>query len=288
LELDAIFRPLGFVQSLVLASGERRSVSPATVVTWQFPVLAKYRLVDHGWLRPVVMGGPSFRLAGNLNGTWPGKFGVTAGLGLEVRKAGFVITPAARYTRWSADSFPFRSADTKRDQVELVVEVHSAKDAVLHSRLSLGLMAGTTLGRDLYRPGPPAVTGTRAALFGPALSFRLNPRWDVEASALQHPYNASGQRLYSTWEVPVLARYRFGGGPRRLVIGEGLAYRLPQEINGSRLRSLGFVVDGGYEIPVWRVKVTPRLRYTRWLEENGTRRTGVDLNQMALLLGVQF
>ena len=33
LEVDALYRPLGFINATVLANGTRRSVSPATVVT---------------------------------------------------------------------------------------------------------------------------------------------------------------------------------------------------------------------------------------------------------------
>ena len=49
-----------------------------TVVSWDFPVLAKYHLAKLG-RAPFVEAGPSFRVAGNLNGYNPSHFGVTAG-----------------------------------------------------------------------------------------------------------------------------------------------------------------------------------------------------------------
>jgi hypothetical protein len=39
---------------------------PSVIVTWELPVLAKYRFSSRT-LRPFVEGGPSFRVTGNLN-----------------------------------------------------------------------------------------------------------------------------------------------------------------------------------------------------------------------------
>jgi hypothetical protein len=65
-EIDALYRPLNLTMAGVRPDGSLDSISPATVVTWQFPTLAKYRF---GWraLKPFIEAGPSFRVAGNLN-----------------------------------------------------------------------------------------------------------------------------------------------------------------------------------------------------------------------------
>jgi hypothetical protein len=89
---------------------------PEVVVTWQMPVLAKHKFRD-ARTTPFVQAGPSFRLAGNLNGTNPSHFGATAGAGLEFHLARAKLAPALRYTRWLA-----RDA-TKSNQVELLVAV---------------------------------------------------------------------------------------------------------------------------------------------------------------------
>jgi hypothetical protein len=74
-----------------------------SVLTWQFPVLAKRR-----WNRqrytPFAEGGPSFRIAGNLNGYNPSHYGATAGGGIEVAVGALRLSPMVRYTRWARDS----------------------------------------------------------------------------------------------------------------------------------------------------------------------------------------
>lgn len=91
LEVDAIYKPL---------HGEE-----FTVLSWDFPVLAKYHLVRLG-RAPFVEVGPSFRAAGNLNGYNPSHFGVTAGVGAEIQKGWALLSTALRYTRWSLDGPP--------------------------------------------------------------------------------------------------------------------------------------------------------------------------------------
>jgi hypothetical protein len=80
-----------------------------SVLTWQFPVLAKYGFAKRAFAwQPFVEGGPSFRLAGNLNGYNPSHYGVTAGGGLETTVRGLLLAPALRYTRWIEDAPLYR------------------------------------------------------------------------------------------------------------------------------------------------------------------------------------
>jgi hypothetical protein len=97
LEVDAVYKPL---QSSFGGGGQG-----FTVVTWDFPVLAKYHVTKLG-RAPFVEAGPSFRLAGNLNGYNPSHFGVTAGVGAETRKGWALLSTALRYTRWIKDGSP--------------------------------------------------------------------------------------------------------------------------------------------------------------------------------------
>lgn len=61
--------------------GTLNSISPSPVVTWEFPVLAKYRFSE-GRFRPFIEAGPEFRTTGNLNFS-PSRYGGTAGFGIE-------------------------------------------------------------------------------------------------------------------------------------------------------------------------------------------------------------
>jgi len=99
-ESDAIYKPLR-------AGSDTPNVqTPFSVLTWQFPVLAKCRWTRHGWT-PFVEGGPSFRTAGNLNGYNPSHYGITAAAGIEMRAHGIRLSPALRYTRWATDALPY-------------------------------------------------------------------------------------------------------------------------------------------------------------------------------------
>lgn len=96
LEVDAIYKPLH------TSFGDGQGF---TVVSWDFPVLAKYHLTKLG-RAPFVEAGPSFRAAGNLNGYNPSYFGVTVGGGAEIRKGGALLSTVLRYTRWAKDGSP--------------------------------------------------------------------------------------------------------------------------------------------------------------------------------------
>ncbi len=113
IEWDGLYRPL------ILSEGQR-----ATVLTWEFPLLVKYRF-SAARLRPFAQLGPSFRATGNLSGTNPSHYGVTSGAGVEARMRGLIISPAVRFTLWMAD--PKRNISqldpprTIRNQAELLV-----------------------------------------------------------------------------------------------------------------------------------------------------------------------
>ena len=95
LEVDAVYKPLH----------NSNGGQGYTVLTWDFPVLAKYHIAKLG-RTPFVEAGPSFRATGNLNGFNPSHFGVTAGVGVDKRERGALLSAALRYTRWLKDGPP--------------------------------------------------------------------------------------------------------------------------------------------------------------------------------------
>jgi len=77
-------------------------------------------------LKPFVEAGPTFRTAGNLNGTSPSHHGLTAGVGVEAHAWKLKIAPQVRYLRWARDPYsqiPLfgTSPFTVRDQAEFLV-----------------------------------------------------------------------------------------------------------------------------------------------------------------------
>lgn len=118
-EIGALYRPMNLTIAGRRPDGSLHSISPATVVTWQFPALAKYRFGSRP-LKPFIEAGPSFRVTGNLNNATPSAYGGTAGLGVEAQLGRLKIGPVVRYTHWAADA-DFAGSRTKRNQAELLV-----------------------------------------------------------------------------------------------------------------------------------------------------------------------
>jgi hypothetical protein len=100
-EVDGIYKPLNGKSDPIYGQAH------FSVLTWQIPVLAKYLWTRPVWT-PFIAAGPSFRLAGNLNGYNPSHYGITAGAGMETRTHGMRLSPALRYTRWAADAYRYR------------------------------------------------------------------------------------------------------------------------------------------------------------------------------------
>lgn len=120
-EIDVLYRPMNLTLAAVLPDGSLNSVSPATVVTWEFPALVKYRFGSRS-VKPFIEAGPCFRASGNLNGALPSTYGGTAGLGIETHFWKLRIGPVVRYIHWAADS-KNSSSPTKRNQVELLMGI---------------------------------------------------------------------------------------------------------------------------------------------------------------------
>jgi hypothetical protein len=93
---NGIYRPLHGVEGSVRFA----------VLTWEFPVLAKYKFRPSRAMRPFVELGPAFRTDGNFNGPRPSHYGVTGGAGVETRLGKVKISPLVRYTRWAKERAP--------------------------------------------------------------------------------------------------------------------------------------------------------------------------------------
>jgi hypothetical protein len=120
LEVDGLYRPMNFTFSVVLPNQPLNSASPNTIVTWKFPVLAKYKFPIHK-MKPLIEVGPSFRSPGNLNRTAPSSYGGTFGLGVDAHAWKLKITPVIRYTHWAGEGL--YEPHTKRNQAETMVGI---------------------------------------------------------------------------------------------------------------------------------------------------------------------
>ncbi|MBI1354198.1 MAG: outer membrane beta-barrel protein [Acidobacteria bacterium] len=295
-------------------------------VTWEFPVLAKYRFTT-GRVNPFVEGGVSFRATGNRN-THPSHFGVTAGAGVDLLWHGLTVSPTVRYTRWRDDVW--WTQPSKPDQVELLVGVSHAAFSdrkPLGERVSLGAVVGSMLVRPLPRSSsvetfttpdfPDGIvaarsrTYSRSWLAGPRIDVRLTDRWSVTAEANYRQIRFRQTTLFAaegglgvptsgefhnkaavSWQFPVLVRRSFGDGPIRPYLAAGPSFRLAQTIGGAKLSTVGASAGLGLQFEWRALRFDPGLRYTYWGSSkylNGeTAPDGARPHQLDLLMGVTF
>ena len=307
LRVEALYKPLRYHASASWRDGVLIGFAPAPVITWQFPVLTRYKF-PFGRAGLFVEGGPSFRSAGNLNSSDPSHTGVSAGAGLETRWRKLRITPGVRYTRWAGDdTYPLWSgmARTKPDQLEFLAGFGYVPDSAaypLGRRIALGAVIASTLSGDIRErlgenfhvtPAPPTV------VFGPMVEFKLFSGLSLEANALPRSFrsrslNLSLNRISSgnsggTWEFPVLVKRRLTKGSARPFVVLGPSFRLPK----FDYPIWGVTVGAGVEFALRRVRLAPAARYTRWGPQRN-RLPGIDpnrsivYNQAQVLVGVSF
>ena len=123
-EADALYHELQFKDGIQYGQappdwqGQRQHV-----VTWEFPVLLKYRF-RLPLVKPFIDAGPAFRNLGNLSHTNPSNHGVAAGLGVEAHLWKLKIAPQFRYLRWARDQdVPMFGLTTVTDQVEFLTAI---------------------------------------------------------------------------------------------------------------------------------------------------------------------
>ncbi len=263
-------------------------------VTWQFPVLAKYRF-SAGPVRPFIEAGPSFRTTGNLN-TEPSHTGFSAGAGIGWTWRGFQLAPTVRYTRWATDQAG--TVPSKQDQVETLLAIsRSAFDNrhPLGRRVRLGVAAGYTLiqpqqrtlighGTPTDAPYDPFREYLRNWILAPRIHVGLGKGWELltEANYRQVRFredlwldfidsngvHRQGINRYEgkqavLWQFPVLLRYGFGKRAVQPFLEAGPSFRLPQDL-GYSVATKGLTAGVGVRFR-WRgLCLDPSLRFSHW------------------------
>ncbi len=313
LEGNALHRNLHLEQRFIYPEESATGYGRLTVGTWEWPVLAKYRLPGRGAVRPFLQAGPSFRTRHNPAPTEPSQFGGTVGAGMEFRFHRFRLSPALRYTRWRYDGDYPRIA-TKRDQVELVTGLRYATSVPAwrfgSKKLHFGLVGGGPLTGGIAEVGrPERLDEKRGYAGGLAVEVGLNRRVAVEGNGLYRPYRAYRYTIFEspgitprevsfeftvlTWQFPVLAKYRFLPESRlRPFVAAGPSFRFAGNLNGFNPSRLGFTAGGGFETNYKSAKISPTLRFTRWARDPAgsgffpSPRTAP--NQVEMLVSVTF
>jgi hypothetical protein len=309
LEGDAIFRELHFGRQGLGLNGILGSVSPAPVVTWEFPVLAKYRF-GSGSLHPFVEAGPSFRTAGNLNGANPSHDGITAGAGFEMRVRPLTLAPVLRYTRWMGDNVDSAYQPTSaQNQLELGVGASLSALSSSHplgGRVSFGVMIGTGLTLDTHTVGFGFTSGLesyqsttssrRGVEIGPTIEVRLPASFSADAEAIYAPLRTAIRTTINgapelsqdvsigNWEVPILAKRRFHMAFVDPFVEAGPVFR----VGTGEVSHYGVTGGLGVEWHVRRLLIAPRLRYSHWAETQLYQGSGAVRNKLEFFTAFAF
>ena len=195
--------------------------------------------------------------------------------------------------------------------------------SVFAQPLSVGLKGGVPLSDFTETVSKPLETfrTSRRLIVGPSVELRLPAGLGVEFDILYRRFgvdlisnadnlatsvNTSG----TSWEFPLLVKYRFGYGPIRPFVDAGVAWNrisdLSQSIqnvvrratsdNPPELKnrvSTGFVLGAGLDLHPIFLHITPEIRYTRWGRENFSGANADALfrsnqNQAEFLVGITF
>jgi hypothetical protein len=128
-EMDGLYRPLNLktqqstqlpnvVFSNLVLNGP---VLSNRIDSWEFPLVAKYRL-PLPRMKPYLEAGPSFRATSGSPAQHMSGKGFTVGVGIESMVGRFRISPEVRYTRWGADGTynTIYHAVSRQSQIELL------------------------------------------------------------------------------------------------------------------------------------------------------------------------
>lgn len=297
LEADALYRELHLTVAFVEPSRVLYAVSPSPVVTWELPLMTKYRF---HWSKaePFVEAGPAFRPTTNLNAN-PSHYGFTAGIGVATRWKQFEIAPMVRYSRWIHDRALTNLAASRSNQLELLIGISSRPRSPWHPlsrRIALGVIGGATVFHDVpassssfvaqvpagtgetyqQESGTTFASGSIVSLLGPALEAPVWKHFFLEVDGIHHAIEVSRRSVLSngevfnsfsgreglTWEFPVLAKYKFQSetGRAHPFVEAGPSFRLLTE-NSSLF---GVSAGAGVEWRLKAVKIAPALRFTHW------------------------
>lgn len=207
----------------------------------------------------------------------------------------------------------------RRQIFVLILLSAAASSAFAQLPFGLGLKGGIGL-TNAYQDKTFTSTGNFSAsttrtysdakdyIIGPFAELRLPFGFGVEADALFRPLSFaiqapgfSSSTRFSTWEFPILAKYRFKAPIARPYIDAGPAFRTTTE-NTQYLSNHGIAVGGGIDIKLLFLHLSPEIRYIRWGSDSsnagiptgtgpasfGTDYAHSNLNQVEFLVGLSF
>lgn len=97
---------------------------------------------------------------------------------------------------------------------------------------------------------------------------------------------------YTSWEVPIVGKYRFLHTPLiKPYVEAGPSFRFLDTLPSHFMSRHGFALGGGVEFKLYKLRIAPELRYTRWGTDTNSSFLSYaksNPNQAEVMLGVSF
>lgn len=176
-------------------------------------------------------------------------------------------------------------------------------------RVSLGVVVGGYANDDFdskYVQGPPphpsvwSRSESGGYVVGASLDVRLFPQLSIGTEALYRPlhYGQSsgffqdgvvpGSIPVVTFEFPVLAKYKFSLGRVRPFLEGGPSFRTAGNLNSASPSHFGVNAGVGLETQWRRLRIAPKVRYTRWAEDGPAADVRTRSDQLEFLVGFSY
>lgn len=140
-------------------------------------------------------------------------------------------------------------------------------------------------------------------VIGPVIELGLPLGFAVEADALYRPLNLTvdstivpqptirSETDIASWEFPILGKYYLFHTPGlHPYVEVGPIFRAVGH-EAPYLSNSGVALGGGVNIQIWKLRIMPELRYSRWGHDAATAALAAfpsNLNQAEFLIGIGF
>lgn len=160
----------------------------------------------------------------------------------------------------------------------------------------LGVKLGTTLNNAISAASTFSVPDDHHFIVGPYFELRLPLHLGLEIDALHESslYGGVGNGG-STWQFPVLAKYKLLKGPVKPYVEGGIAFSHITDLKDipdlNHASNFGVVLGAGVEIKLLAPRISAEIRYNGWAFKNLQSPTGLfesNQNQVAILVGLGF
>ena len=190
----------------------------------------------------------------------------------------------------------------------VVVPLFFCATSLFSQTFSVGVKGGLGLTdsftTDSIDGNPLSGPGAKDYVIGPTFEIHLPFSFAVEADALYRPLHFTafqqssftGGQSINSWEIPVVAKYRFHAPLVKPYVEAGPTFRALGNLgpvlsgSGERLSDKGFTIGAGVDFKVPFLRISPELRYSHWGTDNTSLGSVVNSNQnqAELLVGVSF